>query len=101
MQFGGRSRRNTSDAMHILVHRIKNAWRSGKGASVLFRNVQGAFPNTVKDQLLHNMKSRRIPTRYVQLADLMLTGRSTQNLTTLFQTRSTSTTAQHRALPFL
>ena len=78
MQFGGRSRHNTSDAMHILVHRIKDTWRSGKVASVLFLDVQGAFPNTVKDQLLHNMKSRRIPTCYVQLADLMLTGRSTR-----------------------
>ena len=46
-QFGGRPGRNTTDA-----------WRKGKMAATLFLDVQGAFPNIVKDQLIHNMQMR-------------------------------------------
>jgi hypothetical protein len=64
-QFGGRPGHNTSDAVHILTHTVKNTWRSGKVAAALFLNIQGAFPNTCKDQLLHNMKTQRIPPCYI------------------------------------
>src|ERR1700691_860081 len=57
-QFGGRPGRNTTDAMLLVVDHIKNAWRGGTVAAALFLDVQGAFLNTVKDQLLHNMKMR-------------------------------------------
>lgn len=57
MQFGGRPGRNTTDAMHVMTQTIKDAWRSNKVAAALFLDVQGAFPNTVKSQLLHNMKA--------------------------------------------
>jgi Reverse transcriptase (RNA-dependent DNA polymerase) len=58
MQFGGCPGRCTTDAMHVVAHKVKDAWHSGKVASALFLDVQGAFPNTVKDQLIHNMKLR-------------------------------------------
>ena len=77
-QFGGRPGRNTTDAMLLIVDRIKSAWRAGKVAAALFLDVQGAFPNTVKDQLLHNMKMRRVPTCFVDLTAHKLTGRSTR-----------------------
>jgi hypothetical protein len=54
-QFGGRPGHNTTDAMLLVVHKIKSAWRRGKVAAALFLDVQGAFPNTVKEQLIHNM----------------------------------------------
>jgi hypothetical protein len=57
-QFGGRPGRNTTDAMLLVVDHIKSAWRAGKVAAALFLDVQGAFPNTVKDRLIHNMKMR-------------------------------------------
>lgn len=77
-QFGGRAGRNTTDAMHMVELLIKDAWRNGKVAVALFLDVQGAFPNTVKDQLLHNLRERRIPKVYVKLIDRMLTGRKTR-----------------------
>lgn len=77
-QFGSRPGRNTSDAMLLVTQKIKDAWRSGKVAAALFLDVQGAFPNTVKKQLLHNMKMRRVPKCFVDLTDHMLTGRTTR-----------------------
>jgi hypothetical protein len=76
-QFGGRPGRNTTDAMLLVVDHIKGAWRAGKVAAALFLDVQGAFPNTVKDQLIHNMKMRRVPSCFIDLTALKLTGRLT------------------------
>ena len=47
-QFGSRPGRNTSDSIHYLTHKIKDAWRAGKVAAALFLDVQGTFTNTVK-----------------------------------------------------
>ena len=77
-QFGGRPARNTSDSMLLLTHTIKENWRRGRVASVLFLDVQGAFPNVVKEVLIHNMRLRSVPTRYIRLVELMLTGRKTK-----------------------
>ena len=76
-QFGGRPGRCTTNTMHLVVTKVKDAWRIGKITSALFLNIQVAFPNTVKAHLLHNMKSRCIPTQYIQLFDKMLTGHKT------------------------
>lgn len=53
--FGGRPGWMTTDAIHTLVDKIKNAWRRGKVISILFLNVEGAFPNAVTDRLIHNL----------------------------------------------
>jgi len=55
-QFGGRPGHNTTDAMLLVVHKIKSVWQRGKVAVALFLDVQGAFPNMVKEQLIHNMR---------------------------------------------
>ena len=47
-------------------------------ASVLFLDVQGAFPNVVKEVLIHNMKSRGVPTQYIVMTKMMLTNRQTR-----------------------
>jgi endonuclease/exonuclease/phosphatase family metal-dependent hydrolase len=52
--FGGRPGRTTTDAVHYLVHKIKTAWRNDQVASVLYLDVEGAFPNAVTDRLIHN-----------------------------------------------
>ena len=44
--------------MILVTHKIKNTWRKGKTAAALFLDVQGAFLNTVKEQLVHNMHMR-------------------------------------------
>ncbi|GLB42960.1 putative encoded by [Lyophyllum shimeji] len=77
-QFGGRPGRNTSDAMHMVTHKIKNVWRSGNVAAALFLDVQGAFPNTVQDRLLYNMRECGVPKCYVNLTRRMLTSRRTR-----------------------
>ena len=77
-QFGGRPGRCTTDAMHLVVQKIKDAWRAKKVASILFLDIQAAFPNTVKERLIHNMKSRRVPTIYIRLFERMLSDRQTR-----------------------
>ena len=76
--FGGRPGRTTTDAVHYLVHRIKEAWRNEQVASVLFLDVEGAFPNAVTDRLIHNLKKRRIPTLLVGFVAQLLTNRRTR-----------------------
>jgi Reverse transcriptase (RNA-dependent DNA polymerase) len=76
-QFSSHSGRNTTDTMHVVAHKVKNAWHSGKVAVALFLDVQGAFPNTVHEQLIHNMKARGVPSCYIRLIAHMLTGRKT------------------------
>jgi hypothetical protein len=75
--FGGRPGRSTTDAIHLLVHKIKCAWRQGNVTSVLFLDVEGAFPNAVPSRLIHNLCKRHIPNRYVNFITGMLEGRTT------------------------
>jgi ribonuclease HI len=75
--FGGRPRRTASDAVHLLVHHIKGEWRKGKVVSVLFLDIEGAFPNAVNEQLIHNLKNRRVPKAIVNFIANMLRDRST------------------------
>ncbi|OJA18739.1 hypothetical protein AZE42_12536 [Rhizopogon vesiculosus] len=76
--FGGRPGRSTTDSLHLLEETIKNAWRSHKVASVLFLDIEGAFPNAVTKRLLHNMRMRRIPDNIVKFTEKLLTNRQTQ-----------------------
>ena len=76
--FGGRPGRTTTDAVHYLVDKIKAAWREEKVASVLFLDVEGAFPNAVTARLIHNLKKRRIPTILVNFVAQLLTSRRTR-----------------------
>jgi len=76
--FGGRPGRTTGDAVHYLVHKIKDAWRRGKVVSILFLDVEGAFPNAVTDRLIHNLRKRKIPKVYVDFIERLLTNRKTK-----------------------
>ena len=76
--FGGRPGRTTTDAIHYLVDKVKAAWGSKKVASILFLDVEGAFPNAVTDTLIHNLRKRRIPTAYVKFVERLLKGRKTR-----------------------
>ena len=77
-QFGGRPARMTTDSMLLLTHTIKDAWRKRKVTSVLFLDVQGAFPNVVKEVLIHNMRTQGVPSYYIRMTKLMLTQRHTK-----------------------
>lgn len=76
--FGGRPGRNTSDQLQYIVSVIKKAWKEGNVATVLYLDVAGAFPNAVKERLLHNLRRRRIPEKYVVFVEKLLTDRSTR-----------------------
>jgi hypothetical protein len=76
--FGGRPGRSTADAINYLVHKICETWRTNKVVSVLFLDVEGAFPNTVTAKLIHNLKQRRIPTSIVNFVEQLLTNRRTR-----------------------
>jgi len=39
--FGGRPGRSTTDSLHLLELTVKNAWRNGKVASILFLDIEG------------------------------------------------------------
>lgn len=71
--FGGRLGRSTMDLLHLLEETIKNAWRTQKVASVLFLDIEGAFPNTITKHLLHNMRMHRIPSAIVDFTEQVLT----------------------------
>ena len=64
--FRGRPGRTTTDAIHYLVDKVKSAWGKKKVTSILFLDVEGAFPNTVTDRLIHNLKKRQIPASYIK-----------------------------------
>ena len=57
--FGGRLGCTTTDAVHLLVHWIKSKWHRGNVTSVLFLDMEGAFPNTVPAVLVHNLQKRK------------------------------------------
>jgi len=76
--FGGRPGHTTGDAVHYLVHKIKDAWQRGKVVSILFLDVEGAFPNAVTDRLIHNLRKRKIPKVYVDFIERLLTNRKTK-----------------------
>lgn len=66
------------DAIHLLTHKIKAAWRKGQVVSVLLLDIEGAFPNAVPECLLHNMKKRCIPDAYIQFTKCQLEDRKTK-----------------------
>jgi hypothetical protein len=63
--FGGRPGRTTADAVHLLVHKIKDAWCKRQVTVVLFLDIEGAFPNTVTSKLVHSMRKRGLPRKLV------------------------------------
>src|SRR6266481_2751052 len=64
--------------MHLLVRKINGAWRRHKVTAILFLDVEGAFPNAVTARLLHNMRMRRVPIKYMSFMEHMLTGHRTR-----------------------
>ena len=54
--FRGRPGCTMTDSLHLLVNTVKAAWRHKQVASVLFLDVEGAFPNAVTERLLHNLR---------------------------------------------
>ena len=75
--FGGRKGRNATDAVQLLTHKIKGAWRQRKVVSVLFLDIEGAFPNADNKKLLQNLTKRKIPRALISFIANMLKDRTT------------------------
>ncbi|QRV86981.1 Reverse transcriptase from transposon X-element protein [Ceratobasidium sp. AG-Ba] len=75
--FGGRQGRTTTDALHLLVKRVKDAWAKGEVASALFLDVKGAFPHANPYQLARNMRALGVPRLYTNWMLTKLEGRTT------------------------
>ena len=60
------------------MHKICETWRTNRVVSVLFLDVEGAFPNAVTAKLKHNMKKRRIPKAIISFVEQLLTNRRTR-----------------------
>src|SRR5216684_5544312 len=72
--FGGCPGCTMTDAMHLLTYKIKSTWRKGLVASVLFLDIEGAFPNAVPSKLIHNLRKRRVPDKLIKFVAGMLNG---------------------------
>ena len=75
--FGGCPGCTMTDAMHLLTYKIKSTWRKGLVASVLFLDIEGAFPNAVPSKLIHNLRKRRVPNKLIKFVAGMLNRRET------------------------
>jgi Reverse transcriptase (RNA-dependent DNA polymerase) len=74
--FGGQPGRATKDSVHLLVKTVKEAWRRGEVASVLFLDVKGAFPSVEIARLQHNMRMRGVLVEYTEWMGRHLEGRT-------------------------
>ena len=61
-----------------IIHRITTAWRENKVVSVLFLDVEGAFPNAVPAKLIYNLKKRCILTSIINFVKQLLNNRKTR-----------------------
>ena len=75
--FSGRVKKNATDVVHLLVHHIKGQWQKEKVVTALFLDIKGAFSNAINEQLIHNLKSRWIPSKIIKYVANMLCDRST------------------------
>lgn len=76
-QFGGRPGRTTTDALHLLVDRIKSAWRRGNVMSIMFLDIKSAFPSVVPERLIHDMRMKGVPVELTDWIQRKLAGRTT------------------------
>ncbi|CDO77770.1 hypothetical protein BN946_scf185041.g1, partial [Trametes cinnabarina] len=77
LQFGGRAGRTTSDSIHLVTKMVKDAWRRGDVASVVFLDIKSAFPAASPARLYHNLRSHGVPQEYVNWLKVKLDGRKT------------------------
>jgi hypothetical protein len=53
-------------------------WRKKQVTSVLFLDIEGAFPNVVNEKLTENMVRQKVPVKIVCFVENMLRGRVTR-----------------------
>ncbi|KAF7373394.1 RNA-directed DNA polymerase from transposon X-element [Mycena sanguinolenta] len=78
--YGGRPGRTGVDMVQVLVKRIKDTWRKGKVATLLLRDVKGAFPSAMISRVVHNMRMAGVPKGHTDWMERRFEGRTTQLL---------------------
>ncbi|KAL7281623.1 hypothetical protein ACG7TL_004940 [Trametes sanguinea] len=78
LRFGGRAGRTTTDSIHLVTKAVKDAWRPGDVASIVFLNIKSAFPAALPEWLYHNLCMRGVPVEYVAWLRIKLTGCKTR-----------------------
>lgn len=76
-QFGGRPGRTTTDAILFLTQKVKDAWRTGRIASLLLMDISQAFPTVPHPSLSAQLKSAGIPNALIAWVDSFLRDRTT------------------------
>ena len=75
--FRGLPGRSTTDSLHLVVKFIKDAWRRKEVVSALFLDVKGAFPSVFTKRLIHDLRTKGIPTEYTSWLERKMSGRCT------------------------
>ncbi|TFY52367.1 hypothetical protein EVJ58_g10059 [Rhodofomes roseus] len=76
--FGGRAGRTTTDSLHLLTKTVYDAWRTKKVVSILFLDVEAAFPSAIPERLFSEMRKLGIPEVIVDWLRRKLQGRKTR-----------------------
>lgn len=76
-QFGGRPGRTTTDAVLFLTQKVKDAWRTGRVASLLLMDISQAFPTVPHPTLLAKLTDAGLPRTLVDWVRSFLTERTT------------------------
>ena len=76
--FGGQPGQMTMDTVHLLTHKIKGAWHKGKVVSILFLDVEGAFPNAVTDCVIHTLRRKCLLACHINYVRNLLENRVTK-----------------------
>lgn len=64
-QFGAHPGRSTTGSIHMMVHSIKEAWKQGQVATVLYMDIKGAFPSVDLQMLYHKLRLLGVPNKIV------------------------------------
>ncbi|KAF7337390.1 RNA-directed DNA polymerase from transposon X-element [Mycena sanguinolenta] len=78
--YGGRPGRTGVDMVQGLVKKVKDAWRKGKVATLLLRDVKGAFPSAMISRVIHNMRMAGVPKEHTDWMSRRFEGRTTRLL---------------------
>jgi hypothetical protein len=76
-QFGGRPGRSTTQALHLIVKTIKDAWKNGKHVGILSLDVKGAFPHDQVKRLAHDMRKAGIPKEWTSFYERLNSRKTT------------------------
>ena len=78
-QMGARRNRSVESALETLTDAVHTVWNNGTEhvASLLSLDVAGAFDNVSHKRLIHNLRTKKVPSRIVKWTESFLRDRAT------------------------